>query len=76
MLFFSLFSYILLLQNYTAGNPSPVLYIKNLAKDVVADDFYFIFGKFVTVCYVSYPADNHLCFMGVQFDFSFFLSFS
>ncbi|KAL0292932.1 UNVERIFIED_CONTAM: U11/U12 small nuclear ribonucleoprotein [Sesamum radiatum] len=33
-------------QNYTAGDPSPVLYIKNLAKDVVVDDFYFIFGSF------------------------------
>ncbi|RZB47368.1 U11/U12 small nuclear ribonucleoprotein 65 kDa protein [Glycine soja] len=32
-------------QNYTAGNPAPVLYIKNLAKDVIADDFYFIFGS-------------------------------
>lgn len=32
-------------QNYTAGNPAPVLYIKNLAKDVIADDFYFIFGE-------------------------------
>ncbi|KAL0422995.1 UNVERIFIED_CONTAM: U11/U12 small nuclear ribonucleoprotein [Sesamum latifolium] len=33
-------------KNYTAGDPSPVLYIKNLAKDVVVDDFYFIFGSF------------------------------
>ncbi|XP_027091787.1 U11/U12 small nuclear ribonucleoprotein 65 kDa protein [Coffea eugenioides] len=33
-------------KNYRAGNPSSVLYIKNLAKDVVADDFYFIFGSF------------------------------
>ncbi|KAK7290613.1 hypothetical protein RIF29_05159 [Crotalaria pallida] len=32
-------------KNYTAGNPSPVLYIKNLAKDVITDDFYFIFGS-------------------------------
>ncbi|XP_034684744.1 U11/U12 small nuclear ribonucleoprotein 65 kDa protein isoform X2 [Vitis riparia] len=32
-------------KNYTAGNPAPVLYIKNLAKDVVVDDFYFIFGS-------------------------------
>ncbi|XP_058107735.1 U11/U12 small nuclear ribonucleoprotein 65 kDa protein isoform X2 [Magnolia sinica] len=32
-------------KNYTAGNPSTVLYIKNLAKDVVADDFYFMFGS-------------------------------
>jgi U11/U12 small nuclear ribonucleoprotein SNRNP65 len=32
-------------KNYTAGNPSVVLYIKNLAKDVVIDDFYYIFGK-------------------------------
>ncbi|KAL0334496.1 UNVERIFIED_CONTAM: U11/U12 small nuclear ribonucleoprotein [Sesamum radiatum] len=32
-------------KNYTAGDPSPVLYIKNLAKDVVVDDFYFIFGS-------------------------------
>ncbi|KAK4436855.1 U11/U12 small nuclear ribonucleoprotein [Sesamum alatum] len=33
-------------KNYAAGDPSPVLYIKNLAKDVVVDDFYFIFGSF------------------------------
>lgn len=33
------------LQNYAAGNPANVLYIKNLAKDVVVDDFHFIFGK-------------------------------
>lgn len=32
-------------QNYTTGNPAPVLYIQNLAKDVIADDFYFIFGE-------------------------------
>ncbi|KFK43219.1 hypothetical protein AALP_AA1G096000 [Arabis alpina] len=32
-------------KNYTAGNPSLVLYIKNLAKDVVTDDFYYIFGS-------------------------------
>ncbi|XP_027349868.1 U11/U12 small nuclear ribonucleoprotein 65 kDa protein isoform X3 [Abrus precatorius] len=32
-------------KSYTAGNPAPVLYIKNLAKDVVADDFYLIFGS-------------------------------
>ncbi|XP_044499464.1 U11/U12 small nuclear ribonucleoprotein 65 kDa protein [Mangifera indica] len=32
-------------KNYTAGNPASVLYIKNLAKDVVPDDFYFIFGS-------------------------------
>ncbi|KAL6546165.1 hypothetical protein OROGR_010039 [Orobanche gracilis] len=32
--------------NYTAGDPTSVLYVKNLAKDVVVDDFYFIFGSF------------------------------
>lgn len=32
-------------KNYSAGNPAPVLYIKNLAKDVIMDDFYFIFGS-------------------------------
>ncbi|GAV86168.1 RRM_1 domain-containing protein [Cephalotus follicularis] len=32
-------------KNYAAGNPAPVLYLKNLAKDVVPDDFYFIFGS-------------------------------
>lgn len=32
-------------KNYAAGNPTSVLYIKNLAKDVVVDDFYFIFGS-------------------------------
>lgn len=33
-------------KNYSAGDPTPVLYIKNLAKDVVVDDLYFIFGSF------------------------------
>lgn len=33
-------------KNYTPGNPASVLYIKNLAKDVVADDFYLLFGSF------------------------------
>lgn len=33
-------------KNYTAGNPASVLYVKNLAKDVVVDDFYYIFGSF------------------------------
>lgn len=32
-------------KNYVAGNPAPVLYIKNLAKDVVPDDFCYIFGS-------------------------------
>ncbi|XP_039128051.1 U11/U12 small nuclear ribonucleoprotein 65 kDa protein [Dioscorea cayenensis subsp. rotundata] len=32
-------------KNYAAGNPANVLYIKNLAKDVVVDDFHFIFGS-------------------------------
>lgn len=32
-------------KNYTAGNPASVLYIKNLAKDVIPDDFFFIFGS-------------------------------
>ncbi|XWS64816.1 hypothetical protein CRYUN_Cryun05aG0036500 [Craigia yunnanensis] len=32
-------------KNYTAGNPASVLYIKNLAKDVVPEDFYFLFGS-------------------------------
>ncbi|KAK9102320.1 hypothetical protein Sjap_019574 [Stephania japonica] len=32
-------------KNYSAGIPSTVLYIKNLSKDVVADDFFFIFGS-------------------------------
>ncbi|RDY11553.1 U11/U12 small nuclear ribonucleoprotein 65 kDa protein, partial [Mucuna pruriens] len=32
-------------KNYSAGNPAPVLYIKNLAKDVIADDFYLVFGS-------------------------------
>lgn len=32
-------------KNYTPGNPTPVLYIKNLSKDVVADDFYYVFGS-------------------------------
>lgn len=34
-----------ILQNYKAGNPASVLYVKNLAKDVVPEDFYFIFGE-------------------------------
>ncbi|WOK95903.1 hypothetical protein Cni_G04610 [Canna indica] len=33
-------------KNYSPGNPASVLYVKNLAKDVVVDDFYFIFGSF------------------------------
>lgn len=33
------------MQNYSPGNPANVLYIKNLSKDVVVDDFYYIFGK-------------------------------
>lgn len=32
-------------KNYTAGSPTSVLYIKNLAKDVVNDDLYYIFGS-------------------------------
>ncbi|CAM8953750.1 unnamed protein product [Rhodiola kirilowii] len=32
-------------KNYSAGNPAPVLYIKNLSKDVVPSDFYFLFGS-------------------------------
>ncbi|KAK9750294.1 hypothetical protein RND81_02G185200 [Saponaria officinalis] len=32
-------------KNYSAGDPAPVLYIKNLAKDVIPDDFNFIFGS-------------------------------
>nr|GMC75367.1 granule-bound starch synthase 2, chloroplastic/amyloplastic [Ipomoea batatas] len=47
------------LQNYSAGNPSRVLYIKNLARDVIADDFYFIFeerGKASTVTATSIEA--------------------
>ncbi|CAK7341345.1 unnamed protein product [Dovyalis caffra] len=32
-------------KNYTVGNPAPVLYIKNLDKEVVADDFFYIFGS-------------------------------
>ncbi|ONL97559.1 U11/U12 small nuclear ribonucleoprotein 65 kDa protein [Zea mays] len=32
-------------KNYTPGNPASVLYIKNLAKDVTHDDFYYVFGS-------------------------------
>ncbi|XP_062211119.1 U11/U12 small nuclear ribonucleoprotein 65 kDa protein-like [Phragmites australis] len=32
-------------KNYTPGNPATVLYIKNLAKDVIHDDFYYVFGS-------------------------------
>ncbi|XP_043691795.1 U11/U12 small nuclear ribonucleoprotein 65 kDa protein [Telopea speciosissima] len=32
-------------KNYSAGNPACVLYIKNLAKDLVPGDLYFIFGS-------------------------------
>ncbi|KAJ6360098.1 hypothetical protein OIU77_004167 [Salix suchowensis] len=32
-------------KNYTVGNPASVLYIKNLDKEVVADDFFYIFGS-------------------------------
>ena len=41
-----------IVQNYTAGNPASVLYLKNLAKDVVPEDFYFIFGE--TKCLHSF----------------------
>ncbi|GLJ36441.1 hypothetical protein SUGI_0731730 [Cryptomeria japonica] len=34
-----------MLKNYSPGNPSPVLYMKNLAKYVVADNFYNVFGS-------------------------------
>lgn len=32
-------------KNYCAGNPSQILYLKNLAKEVIVDDIYFIFGS-------------------------------
>ncbi|CAN0863634.1 U11/U12 small nuclear ribonucleoprotein 65 kDa protein [Linum grandiflorum] len=32
-------------KNYTVGNPTTVLYIKNLGKDVVPDDFSYVFGS-------------------------------
>lgn len=32
-------------KNYTTGSPTSVLYIKNLAKDVLNDDLYYIFGS-------------------------------
>jgi U11/U12 small nuclear ribonucleoprotein SNRNP65 len=32
-------------KNYTPGNPAAVLYIKNLAKDVTHDDFFYVFGS-------------------------------
>ncbi|CAN1813835.1 U11/U12 small nuclear ribonucleoprotein 65 kDa protein [Linum perenne] len=32
-------------KNYTIGNPATVLYIKNLSKDVVPDDFSYVFGS-------------------------------
>uniref|UniRef100_A0A2P2QMW5 U11/U12 small nuclear ribonucleoprotein 65 kDa protein-like n=1 Tax=Rhizophora mucronata TaxID=61149 RepID=A0A2P2QMW5_RHIMU len=32
-------------KNYTVGTPASVLYIKNLGKDIVADDFFYIFGS-------------------------------
>ncbi|KAL3565053.1 hypothetical protein D5086_033099, partial [Populus alba] len=31
--------------NYTVGKPAPVLCIKNLEKEVVFDDFFYIFGS-------------------------------
>lgn len=42
------------MQNYTAGTPAPVLYIKNLAKDIVVDDFYYIFGELANLISVLY----------------------
>ncbi|WMV13185.1 hypothetical protein MTR67_006570 [Solanum verrucosum] len=37
-------------KNYCAGNPSQILYLKNLAKEVIVDDIYFIFGSlFVSI---------------------------
>ncbi|KAL6199975.1 hypothetical protein ACLB2K_029757 [Fragaria x ananassa] len=41
-------------KNYTAGTPAPVLYIKNLAKDIVVDDFYYIFGELANLISVLY----------------------
>lgn len=32
-------------KNYCAGNPSQILYLKNLAKEVIVDDIYFVFGS-------------------------------
>ncbi|XP_050223982.1 U11/U12 small nuclear ribonucleoprotein 65 kDa protein isoform X2 [Mercurialis annua] len=32
-------------KNYIVGTPASVLYVKNLSKDVVADDFFYIFGS-------------------------------
>ncbi|KAJ8762756.1 hypothetical protein K2173_017571 [Erythroxylum novogranatense] len=32
-------------KNYTVGDPASVLYIKNLSKDVIAEDFFYIFGS-------------------------------
>ncbi|XP_073128342.1 U11/U12 small nuclear ribonucleoprotein 65 kDa protein-like isoform X2 [Henckelia pumila] len=42
-------------KNYTTGDPTPVLYVKNLAKDVVVDDFYFIFGRMRGQAFVRFP---------------------
>jgi U11/U12 small nuclear ribonucleoprotein SNRNP65 len=52
-----------LLQNYTPGNPASVLYIKNLAKDVVHDDFYYVFGMNLGDCI--------LCFLKCSYENSY-----
>jgi hypothetical protein len=54
------------LQNYTPGNPASVLYIKNLAKDVVHDDFYYVFGMT--------GGDYILCFLKCLYENSAHLS--
>ncbi|BBN08916.1 U11/U12 small nuclear ribonucleoprotein 65 kDa protein [Marchantia polymorpha subsp. ruderalis] len=33
-------------KNYASGNPTQVLYIKNLSKDVTAEDLYYVYGAF------------------------------
>ncbi|KAG0609788.1 hypothetical protein M758_7G014000 [Ceratodon purpureus] len=35
-----------ILKNYSAGTPSQVLYIKNLAKEVVSEDIFYVYGAF------------------------------
>ena len=62
------------------GNPASVLYVKNLAKDVVSEDFYFIFGIFdydiyliedediiFTCCFLFYYFWDIYIFIQVQF---------
>ncbi|KAK2415915.1 U11/U12 small nuclear ribonucleoprotein 65 kDa protein [Trifolium repens] len=48
-------------KNYSAGNPASVLYIKNLAKDVIPDDFYLLFDALRQYLFLPFcSCDNQI----------------